>query len=157
VAPFMLPLCQFHFVAVVEGDEKFRVVAFSGMNVDSEWANIVSLSSMVGIRLALEFLCRIRYVFDVSTMLWRSTYMSIPKWEQTPCGYGESPNANFFVSLPLSIRGLPIWLRGLCFWHPFSHALKNIFFAEASQFSCAHRANIPYHHHTSIAIAVASR
>ncbi len=61
-------------------------------------------------------------------------YMLIPKWEQTPYGYGESPNAKFFVSLPLSIRGLPIWLRGLCFWHPFSHALKNIFFAEASHF-----------------------
>jgi hypothetical protein len=30
VAPFMLPLCQFHFVSVVKGDEKFRVVAFSG-------------------------------------------------------------------------------------------------------------------------------
>ena len=65
------------------------------------------------------------------------------------------PKCDFFVSLPLSIRGLPIWLRGLCFRHPFSHALKNIFFAEASQFSCAHRANIPYHHHTSIAVAVA--
>ena len=84
-----------------------------------------------------------------------AVYMLIPKWEQTPYGYGESPNAKFFVSLPLSIRGLPIWLRGLCFWHPFSHSLKNIFFAEASQFSYAHRANIPYHHHTSIAITVA--
>ena len=35
------------------------------------------------------------------------TYMLIPKWEQTPYGYGESPNAKFFVSLPLSIRGSP--------------------------------------------------
>ncbi len=43
-------------------------------------------------------------------------YMVIPKWEQTPYGYRESPNVIFFVSLPLSIRGLPIWLRGLCFW-----------------------------------------
>jgi hypothetical protein len=92
--------------------------------------------------------------FDVGIIV---VDMLIPKWEQTPYGYGESPNAKFFVSLPLSIRGLPIWLRGLCFRHPFSHALKNIFFAEASQFSCAHRANIPYHHHTSIAVAVASR
>jgi hypothetical protein len=43
-------------------------------------------------------------------------YMLIPKWLQTPYGYGESPNAKFFVSLPLSIRGLPIWLQRLCFW-----------------------------------------
>ena len=28
---------------------------------------------------------------------------------------------DFFYSLPLSIRGLPIWKRGLCFCHPFSH------------------------------------
>ena len=36
-------------------------------------------------------------------------YMLIPKWLQTPYGYGygESPNAIFFVSLPLSIQGLP--------------------------------------------------
>ncbi len=40
----------------------------------------------------------------------------IPKWLQTPYGYGESSNAKYFFSLPLSIRGLPIWLRGLCFW-----------------------------------------
>ena len=42
--------------------------------------------------------------------------MLTPKWLQTPYGYGESPNANFFVSLPLSIWGLPKWLWGLCFW-----------------------------------------
>jgi len=34
-------------------------------------------------------------------------YMLIPVWLQTPYGYGESPNAKFFVSLPLSIRGSP--------------------------------------------------
>jgi hypothetical protein len=33
--------------------------------------------------------------------------MLIPKWLQTPYGYGESPNAIFFISLPLSIQGLP--------------------------------------------------
>ena len=70
--------------------------------------------------------------------------MLIPVWLQTPYGYGESPNAKFFVSLPLSIRGLPIWLRGLCFWHPFSHALKNIFFAEAANF-LVHTERTSYH------------
>ena len=34
-------------------------------------------------------------------------HMLIPKWSQTPYGYGESPNAKFFISLPLSIQGLP--------------------------------------------------
>jgi hypothetical protein len=40
---------------------------------------------------------------------WDLSYrhMLIPVWLQTPYGYGESPNAIFFVSLPLSIRGLP--------------------------------------------------
>ncbi len=33
--------------------------------------------------------------------------MLIPKWLQTPYGYGESPNAIFFISLPLSIQGFP--------------------------------------------------
>ena len=41
MAPFMLPLCQFHFVAVVEGDENLVMI------VDSEWAKFVSLLSMV--------------------------------------------------------------------------------------------------------------
>ena len=44
--------------------------------------------------------------------------------------------------------------RDCVFGHSFSHALKNIFFAKASQFSRAHRANIPYHH-TAIAVAIA--
>ncbi len=34
----MLPLRQFHFVAVAEGDEKFILV----MNVGSEWADVAS-------------------------------------------------------------------------------------------------------------------
>jgi hypothetical protein len=34
-------------------------------------------------------------------------YMFIPVWLQTPYGYGESPNGNIFVSLPLSIQGYP--------------------------------------------------
>ncbi len=36
----MLPLHQFHFVAVAEGDGKFRVFYLLVMNVDSEWANV---------------------------------------------------------------------------------------------------------------------
>ena len=69
----------------------------------------------------------------------------IPKWLQTPNGYGESPNAKFFVSLPLSIRDSPYAYGECIFGHPFSHALKNIVFAEVSLFSCSHRANIPHH------------
>ena len=40
----MLPLRQFHFVAVAEGDEKFRIVVFTllVMNVVSEWADVAS-------------------------------------------------------------------------------------------------------------------
>ena len=38
----MLPLRQFHFVAVAEGDEKFRVVVLLVMNVGSEWADVAS-------------------------------------------------------------------------------------------------------------------
>jgi hypothetical protein len=52
----MLPLHQFHFVAVAEGDEKFRVVVFTGNEV-SEWADVVSavIDGLIerGIRLAL--------------------------------------------------------------------------------------------------------
>ncbi len=71
----------------------------------------------------------------------RSIYMLIPKWLQTPYGYGESPNAIFFVSLPLPYRDSPYGYGDCVFGHPFSHALKNIFFAEASH---AHRANISH-------------
>ncbi len=41
MAPFMLPLCQFYFVAVVKGDENSGFLHFLVMNVASEWANIV--------------------------------------------------------------------------------------------------------------------
>jgi len=51
----MLPLRQFHFVAVAEGDVKFRVVVFTG-----------TIMLMIGLRLAFEFLCSIWYVFGVS-------------------------------------------------------------------------------------------
>ena len=40
-------------------------------------------------------------------MAGTEVYLLIPKWLQTPHGYGESPNTKFFISLPLSIRGLP--------------------------------------------------
>jgi hypothetical protein len=80
--------------------------------------------------------------------------MLIPKWLQTPYGYGESPNAIFLSPFPFPYGDSPYGYGDCVFGHPFSHALKNIFFAKASQFSCAHRANIPYHH-TSIAVAVA--
>jgi hypothetical protein len=56
------------------------------------------------------------FAIQPSHFLSSTMYVLIPKWLQTPYGYGESPNAKYFVSLPLSIRGLPIWLRGLCFW-----------------------------------------
>ena len=58
--PFMLPLCQFYFVVVAKGDEKFVDVsggASAGQKLNTK-----------GIRLALEVLCRMWYVFDVSTM-----------------------------------------------------------------------------------------
>ena len=42
----------------------------------------------------------------------QSVYMLIPKLEQTLFGNGESPYGNFFVSLPISIQGIPIWLWG---------------------------------------------
>ncbi len=45
-------------------------------------------------------------------------------YEDSPYGYGDC------------VFGRPL----------FSQALKNIFFAKASQFSRGHRANIPYHH-----------
>ena len=75
--------------------------------------------------------------------LWvRGRHMLIPKWLQTPYGYGESPNANFFVSLQDSPYGY-----GDCvFSHQFSHALKNIFFCPSERiFSCIRR-NIPFYH-----------
>ncbi len=58
----------------------------------------------------------------------------VPKWEfflsPSPYPYGDSPYG-----------------YGDCvFSHPFSHALKNIFFARASKYSLAPRANIPFYH-----------
>ena len=53
-------------------------------------------------------------------------YMLILKWEQTPYGYGESPNAVFFVTLPVTIRGLPIWLRGLCFLELYTDSVFSV-------------------------------
>ena len=58
--PFMLPLCQFYFVVVAEGDEKFVDVS-GGASAGQKF-------NKKGIRLALEFLCRMWYVFDVSTL-----------------------------------------------------------------------------------------
>ena len=43
----MLPLRQFHFVAVAEGGEKFRVVLFTGNERCSEWADLRRLLLMV--------------------------------------------------------------------------------------------------------------
>ena len=60
----------------------------------------------------------------------------------------------FYSPSPFPYGDSPYGYGDCVFGHPFSHALKNIFFAKASQFSCAHRANIPYHH-TAIAVAVA--
>ena len=62
------------------------------------------------------------------------------------------PKCNFLSPSPFPYGDSPHGYGDCIFGHPFSHALKNIF-AEASQFSCAHRANIPYHH-TAIAVAV---
>ena len=36
-------------------------------------------------------------------------YKLIPKWEQTLFGNRESPYGNICVSLPISVRGFPIW------------------------------------------------
>jgi hypothetical protein len=82
------------------GDHRFHLVI-----TVQKWAGRLKYSHMGNPRFRIEFVS-----------IWGSTYMLIPKWLQTPYGYGESPNAKYFVSLPLSIRGLPIWLRGLCFW-----------------------------------------
>jgi hypothetical protein len=52
----------------------------------------------------------------------------------------------FFLSpSPFPYGDSPYGYGDCVFGHPFSHALNNIFFAEASQFSRAHRANIPLH------------
>jgi hypothetical protein len=61
---------------------------------------------------------------------------------------------NFSSPSPFPYGDSPYGYGDCVFGHPFSHALKNIFFAKASQFSCAHRPNIPYHH-TAIAVAIA--
>ena len=53
--------------------------------------------------------------------------MLIPKWKQTLFGNGDSPYGNIQLSLPISVRGLPIWKWGAYFWRPPSHALKRIF------------------------------
>ena len=84
------------------GDHRFHLVI-----TVRKWAGRLEYSHMGNPRFRIEFVS-----------IWGSTYMLIPKWLQTPYGYGESPNAKFLVSLPLSIWGLPIWLWGLCFWPP---------------------------------------
>ena len=38
--------------------------------------------------------------------------MLIPKWKQTLFGNGDSPYGNILLSLPISVRGLPIWKWG---------------------------------------------
>ena len=58
---------------------------------------------------------------------YRALYMLIPKWKQTLFGNGDSPYGNILLSLPISVRGLPIWKWGAYFWRPPSHALKSIF------------------------------
>ena len=67
--------------------------------------------------------------------------MLIPKWLQTPYGYGESSPQmrNILSPSPFPYGDSPYGYGDCVFGHPFSHALKNIFFAEASH---AHRANI---------------
>ena len=54
-------------------------------------------------------------------------HMLIPKSIQTLFGNGDSPYGNIRLSLPISVRGLPIWKWGAYFWRPPSHALKSIF------------------------------
>ena len=61
---------------------------------------------------------------------------------------------NFSSPSPFPCGDSPYGYGDCVFGHPFSHALKNIFFAKASQFSRARRANIPYLH-TAIAVAIA--
>ena len=53
--------------------------------------------------------------------------MLIPKSIQTLFGNRDSPYGNIQVSLPISVRGLPIWKWGAYFRRPPSHALKSIF------------------------------
>ena len=40
----------------------------------------------------------------------------IPKWKQTLFGNGDCPYGNIRLSLPISVRGLPIWKWGAYFW-----------------------------------------
>jgi hypothetical protein len=62
-----------------------------------------------------------------------------------------SPQIDFFCLPPPLYGDFPHYGYGDCV---FGHRLFSHAFAEASQFSRAHRANIP-HHHTAIAVAVA--
>jgi hypothetical protein len=67
-------------------------------------------------------------------------HMLIPKWLQTPLMVTGSPQMqNISSPSPFPYGDSPYGYGDCVFGHPFSHALKNIFFAEASH---THRANI---------------
>ena len=59
------------------------------------------------------------------------------------------PKCDFFVSLPLSIRGLSIWLRGLCFWPSILPRTEEYLFCRSKPiFSCTQSKHTipPYSH-----------
>ena len=93
MAPFMLPLCQFHFVAVVEGDEKVRIVHFLVMNVDSEWANMCWLFDGLIERDKTSFGIPVGYYVVAIHIIRNLKFPGLPR--------NLSPTAHVFFVLPI--------------------------------------------------------